>query len=141
MEPRQILLLVGLALYYWFRSTAKKNKQKNQQKAKPKTAPPRSTAQDNTPKERSLEEILRELAGESTPKPEPKAKPDNRERQKIKHVEVKQPAYAPEAISTETLPRYRRVAVKPLPEEEHEEVDFDLRQAVINDAIMNRPQY
>ncbi|MBO6516046.1 MAG: hypothetical protein JJ975_05805 [Bacteroidia bacterium] len=159
MDTRQILLLAGLAVYYYLRSQAKKNKKQAEQQRKAAQARERE-AQRNAPQqqpqqsrpvpqaEKSLEDILRELAGEAprqqTPPPAPTPKP--RQRAKIKHIEVDQST--PPPVSAEVTPRRKHEAPKTtikrvieVEEEEREELDFDLRQAVINDAILNRPEH
>jgi hypothetical protein len=125
MDTKQILILIGFAIYYFIRSSGKKNKEQQQRAAKQR---PQNTP---APKpERSIEEILRDLAGETAPKVE-----------KPKYKEVPKKEIVIES-ATENKPR-REHKSEPFKTsqiaEDNDEVEFDLRQAIINDAILNRP--
>ncbi len=159
MDTRQILLIIGVAVYYFIRHQSKKNKTKQEyrqpeprqeqpqheqpQQEQPRQrsllAPQQRPQQPMTqPQEKSLEDILRELAGEQ----KVKARED---RVKIKHIETDYTT-KPEAISTEKLARRadtKKRASTPRIEVEEDEasVDFNLHQAIVNDAILNRPVY
>lgn len=133
MDIKQILLLVGIGIYYYlkYRSGNKEEQKKPVKRARPKAPPANPTPVDQS--KTSLEEILRNLVEEEAPrKPKPRAK--------IKHVEVDQTT--PKAKSAETTPRRTTEKKKRIEVEDLDAaIDFDLRQAVINDAILNRPEY
>ena len=126
MDWQQIILLIGAALYF-----ALKNKGQDQQKSKNKGGQ-KKRQERPTP---SLEDILRELTGEGparrpTPPPAPMPQPEP------KHVVQK--VHKPEPVKVHDIPTVK------LEDSEEEESpsnkpDFDLRQAVIYDAILNRP--
>lgn len=152
-ELEKILPLVLIALWYIFRGGRKKNKrqapqqfeQDAQEQAQPTNKPPSS-------KPTSLQDILEELMGEEKAKkpappyqqPAPKAESLERER-----------TYATEADTLETLdPIYENYDDSEKAKETRdflkdydaaqkeragEAVDFDLRQAIIYQAILERP--
>lgn len=124
MELKQILILVGFAIYYFIRANSKKDQD---QKAQPKKRPQQRA---NPTPQRSIEDILRDLAGDTPPVT----------RQKEIYAEPEQ-----EIVELPTEQKPRRPHVEPVThkkiEVEHDDegVDFDLRQAIIIDAILNRP--
>ncbi|MFT5722944.1 MAG: hypothetical protein ACI9JN_000049 [Bacteroidia bacterium] len=122
MDIKQILILVGFAVYYFIKNSNKKEKdQTNPNARKPQQA---------AGSQRSIESILRDLSEKSIPvKEAPKAS-----------VEPVSPSYSE---ATENKPR-RPHRKKTIPESIQietldDDVHFDLRQAIINDAILNRP--
>ena len=127
MELKQILILVGFAIYYFIRSQGNKDKDK---KATPKK---RAQQRPDSAPQRSIEDILRDLAGESKPV----------QREKEIFIEPEKEV----VVATENQPR--RSHSEPVPtkkmeveqDDEDGETTFDLRQAVINDAILNRPHH
>ncbi len=121
MEFKNILILVGVAVYYYLRarSNSKKN-EANQKNVKP-------SPKTSSSKGRSLEDILREFQQEVTPEPSPN--PEQRFEEPIiekEFVEKSKPIQPVKLVEIEE-------------EEDGDEDSFDLRQAVINDAILNRP--
>lgn len=124
MDTKQILILIGFAIYYLIRSSGSKQKD---QKAAPKKRPQK---RNPAAPQRSIEDILRDLAGEKESKAE-----------KTITFEPDEPVVE---IPTEIQPRrphppatpHKRIEVEHDEEEDH---GFDLRQAIINDAILNRP--
>ena len=130
MDTRQILILVGLAVYYFVRSRGKKSNE--QQKSAPNRPQARRTA---AKPQRSIEDILRDLAQEDNPSStEIKSHPT-----KI----LKEEVVTPVVEATENRPRRpHREHKKHTPievEELDESADFDLREAVIYEAILNPP--
>ncbi|MFT5512486.1 MAG: hypothetical protein ACI8SE_000884 [Bacteroidia bacterium] len=127
MDTRQILILVGFAVYYFIRAKAKKAKDQNE------ATPNRPQAKRPTAKpQRSIEEILRDLAQEDKPTP------------KVANVKkIRKEEIVPVIEVTENAPRRSRSKSnehKPIEVEEIDEVfNFDLRQAIINEAILERP--
>ena len=126
MDTKQILILIGFAIYYFLRANG--NKDKKQKKAAPKRAQPRPTS---AKPQKSLEEILRDLAnqGEEVEKPKPKPVPPAYEYEKP--VEQPKPTVKKEYKVTAPLEVHET--------DEEDSAEFDLKQAVINDAILNRP--
>lgn len=128
MDAQQILILIGFAIYYFIRANSKKEQD---QKVKPKKRPQQRTKP--TP-QRSIEDILRDLAG------------DQVQTERKKEIFVEPEVIDEIIVETPTENQPRRVHVEStrlttleLDDEEEEESSFDLRQAVINDAILNRP--
>lgn len=137
MSVIKVLLVIGAIIYYLTKAGSKENKSR---KPAPRAPQPQPNKQASQPvEEKSLDDIIRELA--HTPKHE---KPAPRERVRIKHIETKDNR-PPEAISSETLPRRHEEGFTGVHHEEEEDdyvkQIFNLRQAVINDAILNRPDF
>jgi len=133
MELFEILLVVGTILYYVFRGSGDK---KQKPKAKRPVSQPASQEQRPQKTERTLEEILRDL---TEPKPAPKVEP-------VK-AEVKKVEETPKYVSLENTPRhshhphvFERFEAYEI-DEDPDGSDIDLRQAVIYDAILNRPKH
>lgn len=120
--------LVGL-LYFFFRSD--KNKEKKPP-ARQRQAPRQQ--QEHSPQP-NLEDILRELAGQSAP--EPKVIEVQEER---KHSLVSDQKPVEEYHRPDRGPKKKLVIAK-VEMAEQAQTDFDLRQAIIYEAIMNRPDY
>ncbi|MCB9262362.1 MAG: hypothetical protein H6607_08315 [Flavobacteriales bacterium] len=130
MDIEKLLPLILIALYYLF---GKKSSDEKKKAPKP-VAQKRPTASSKPQK--TLEDIIRELSGQPEEK---ESKPA--ERKKIKHThEADIPM---ESLETKKYvrPRIESKSTRRVMAEEAEEIDFDLQQAVINDAILNRPQH
>mgnify|MGYP000962057795 CR=1 FL=1 len=128
MDTKQILILIGFAIYYFLRANG--NKDKKQKKVAPKR--PQSN-QKGSSRQKNLEEILRELAQQGETPIE-------------KKKEAPKPAFEYEVPSIEEIedkkveePKETKTTRISLEDDSHESMHFDLRQAVINDAILNRP--
>ena len=109
-------------------------------KTKEKPRPRRSTPQPtkNTP---SLEDILKELTGELSPEPSAAEPVREAVEEQIKEEEiVYQDPFVHDADTGPSLKEIREelLEAKHL-EVQEQEKEFDLRQAVINEAILNRP--
>ncbi|MCB0735214.1 MAG: hypothetical protein KDC76_11565 [Bacteroidetes bacterium] len=128
MDWQQIIFIILGIIYFLFRN----NGDKEQTKKKPQ--PKRASGGGSTT---SLEEILRELTGK-----QPKSRKQNREPEAPVEYEPLVRTPQPERIKESSI---KRIEVVHLDDHEHidhrEHLDFDLRQAVINDAILNRPQW
>jgi hypothetical protein len=99
----------------------------------------------------SLEDILRELSGETSakpvPKPAAKVKPTGNKIEIEDHQYDFRPEYEHHADTELDLTEVRaeirqsqglgRIEI----EKEYSEVEFDLRQAIISQTILTRPQY
>jgi len=133
VDFKQILLLIGIGLYYYLQSRNKDKKTQKKPTRRPGPQAPQTNPTPTSNPKTTLEDILRELVEEEPPrKPEPRAK--------IKHVEIDKSVRKPK--SAETTPRSKPVKrIKRIEVEEIDASNFDLRQAVINDAILNRPDY
>ncbi|MCB9245435.1 MAG: hypothetical protein H6606_03305 [Flavobacteriales bacterium] len=120
-----VAFIVGL-LYFIFRA----NKKGEQQLPKNR---PQSGEQSEQADERSLEDIFREIMQQQAPAP------------KVVRMEEEIKPPADERPQHSILNERRELLKIKRIEEEEEEVtpkvvvDFDLKQAVINDAILNRP--
>ena len=155
-DLEKILPLILIALWYIFRGGKKKVKKQEPnrfEESQHEEAAPANRAPDQK-KPNSLQDILEELMGEekakttktfeqpvNKPKPEPKKKP------------VAKPSYTTEADSLETLnakfekmeqkSKETRSFIKDYEEsqeaEDSEHADFDLREAIIHQAILERP--
>lgn len=124
MDIQVVLIILGI-LYYLFRPSGKQKKA---------NAPRPKSDHNPTP---SIEDILRELTGQTQVVPPPKLK-------KPATVKIKPEPVAAVNVASENQPRrvrpQRQAENQYSTEEvEKEEVVFDLRQAIINDAILNRP--
>ena len=138
MDLIELIPIILVALYYIFRPGKKQGEHDKGRE--------RETGGEQQSGQRSLEDILREvMEGKPRPKPvykEPKPKP------------VPEPVYEPEEIP-DIYESYTGVFNKEkndqsgkkldltvkleITEDEEDEIDFDLRQAVINEAILKRP--
>jgi|GEM_PF-5347521 len=147
-DLKEILPLVLIALWYIFKGGKKKTKKQVSEQYEDYQESQAPQAQPNK-KPSSLEDILEELMGESKPKPsfQQQAKPTP-----SKPVT---PKYKEEADSLETLDpiienqetEKKRQARHDFIEayekeqnvEEGQQTDFDLRQAIIHQVILDRP--
>lgn len=123
-------------LYRLFSGGKKKQPEPKPQRRKQERPKRTSTS---TP---SLEDILRELSGETIkkeePKPEPKPQP-RRVRRPIEIVDHSNDKRIEYNHDADTGPQLKDLQPDSKEVEKGIEVEFDLRQAVINDAILNRP--
>ncbi len=132
MDTQQIVLIVLGILYFLFRSSGSKDKKKQ-------SAPQGNTSEKRTT---SIEDILRELSGE-TARPVQQAP--------VAEKRHEEPVVVPETKKVRSRerhtpsPKLRVVNLPPLVDvnnaaiTEDENVEFNLRQAIIYDAILNRP--
>jgi len=127
-----IAFVVGL-LYFLSRSN-KKDKNKKRTAPRPANRPQQGRPQSQQPadKEQSLEDIFREIMRQQQPQPK---------------VEVVQEKPAEPAVKEPAMPRVTpTVSEKPAKSNSsskyHElHTEIDLKQAIIYDAILNRPDY
>ena len=142
-ELLKFLPIVLYVLYRLFSGGKKKQPRPKPQKRK-QDRPKRTTT--STP---SLEDILRELSGEPAKKveaqPEPRPKPKlKRTRRPIEIEDHSKEILVDYNHDADTGPDIKTIRQE-LDEErgikksESSDVEFDLRQAIINDAILNRP--
>jgi hypothetical protein len=137
-ELLKFLPIILYVLYRLFGGSKKKQpepkpqRQKQERPKRPNTSTP------------SIEDILRELSGETSKKEEPKriSKP-KRERKSIEIVDHSKDVRVDYNHDADTGPNLKEIR-KELDEEKglrdaDDKIEFDLRQAVINDAILNRP--
>jgi type IV secretory pathway VirB10-like protein len=138
----ELIPFIIAILYFVFGRGKKKKNAPNPNRPKPAKKPSTATT--------SLEDILRELSGETAPKPKPKpaTKP--------------QPAYVAPPQPIESDPDYMAAEYNKIShhnsdkdiatirkeideatrrENKKVEIPFDLKDAIIYDAIMNRPEY
>jgi len=131
MELKNIIFMVLGILYFIFRASGNKDKSTKE----PDQKPQQNSRSGSTP---SIEDILRELTGEA-----PRSSPKVVKQKKAKPVEVEQNEHEKyrETVSARQTRRPLKL-IEDLPIAEPEQTDsfeFDLRQAIINDAILNRP--
>lgn len=128
MDFIEILAFI-IGLVYFIMRANRKSEKEAAKKVRP-SAPSEETESGN---EKSLEDIFREIIQQQTPAP------------KVIHVE--EPPQ-PQAVPAGRLNTPKRAKIIPVLESIPEEVpvqitttdfDFDLKQAVIYDAILNRP--
>ncbi len=141
MSGIKVIMLIGLGIYYLVKYTSK-----TADKTQKKRPQPRPVSSQNDGPERSLEDIIKELAGEVAPKPKP-VKPVKKgllQGSKTgilkdhKPVEARVSRTVAERIKKQT----RHVEHVEEPEVEYEydeELTIDLKQAIINEAILVRP--
>ena len=125
MSDIKIIMLIGLGIYYFIKYANRPDKKSRNQK--PQAQPVSSENQDP---ERSLEDIIKELSGDLEPQP----KPTPVQKGFLKDHTTK-------SISNRTKRRTAHVehTNKIEVEELDDEQAFDLRQAIIYDAVLNRP--
>ena len=137
MDNFELIAFVIGILYFLFGSSKKKK-----ERPKPHHRAPKRT--ESTP---SLEDILRELTGQQTlTKPQVEEQPVH----ELEKTQQAKPKPAEEVAYTDPLVHHARTG-KPISairkeirkekglEVETSTTEFDLRQAVINDAILRRP--
>ncbi|MBR9861433.1 hypothetical protein GYB22_11955 [bacterium] len=140
MDISEYIWIIGAVLYFLFSRGKRKEESPNAPK-------PKSKKQSRPRK--SLEDILKELSGEGefVPQPEPvvKKKPKARSRKKIEiheHNEIYEDTINHDGDTGETIEILREKLeserIRRLQLEEYKR-DFDLQQAVVYDAIMNKP--
>ncbi|MBI1305033.1 MAG: hypothetical protein GC181_00300 [Bacteroidetes bacterium] len=134
MEWVKILGLFAVALYYLF------SKVSSESKNTPKKSQPKRPGNNPT----SLEEILRELSNQTQTKSSstPPKPVESRNRKKLSHnheqEEYLRPEWEAEPKSKPVIKvkSIEKIEMEPL---DHHEHDIDLKQAIIYDAILNRP--
>jgi hypothetical protein len=137
------IIIAGILAFRFFAGSKKKEQLPNK---RPKSSKRKGTSTSST----SLEDILSELSGESR-EPEPVHSPKQRTvRNKIEiedHQYDFRPEYEHHADTDLDLSEVQSEIRKSQGlgriqlEEEYGEVDFDARQAIIAETILNRPQY
>lgn len=137
MELKNIVLLILGILYFIFRASGNKEKSAKKPGQRPQQS---SEGGGSTP---SIEDILRELTGEAPRTTQPPVEHKMNKVKKVKPVVVEQNEHEKyrETVAARQTKRPIKI-VEELPKvdlEQTESFEFDLRQAVINDAILNRP--
>lgn len=133
-------IIIAAILAFRFFISGKKKEQLSNKKTKPvkRTGTAKSTT--------SLGDILRELSGESTtPVSEPQTvsstKGSRSEKDDSQYEFDSEESYPADSAegepNTKKLEGLGRIQL----EEENGDVDFDLRQAIVAEAILTRPQY
>jgi hypothetical protein len=139
----ELLKFLPILLYVLYRLfSSGKKKQPTSKPQKRKQERPKRTS-TSTP---SIEDILRELSGEPKQKEEPKPVPKPKQKRTRKPIEIVDHSkdlrvdYNHDADTGPSLQVLRSEMNKEKGlDNEKVEVDFDLRQAIINEAILNRP--
>lgn len=142
MEDYIKFIPIALYVIYKLVGGSKKKEQKPQKTRKAG----KSTSAPTT----SLEDILRELTGQEPAAAKPEPTPSRARHKKIEMVDHQhdfRPEYEHHADTELDLAEVRadirksqglgRIEV----EEEYDDVDFDLRAAIIAETVLNRPQY
>jgi hypothetical protein len=133
-------IIIAAILAFRFFISGKKKEQLSNKKTKPakRTGTTKSTT--------SLGDILRELSGESTtavsePQPVSSTMDSRSETEDSQYEFDSEQSYRTDSVgvepSTKKLEGLGRIQL----EEENGDVDFDLRKAIIAEAILTRPQY
>lgn len=132
MGPKQILILIGVAVYYYLRYSSGKDKTTKKPVQRPSQPKKQPVSQP------SLEELLRNLTNQ-VEEPVKERKPKKKKVKPAEPIikEVDHHSQKIESILREEKAQQARIELI----EDEDEDDFDLRQAVINDVILNRPQY
>jgi hypothetical protein len=116
-------------------------------KPTPKSNPKRVKRNAPVPSTPSLEEILKKLTGEAptpnTPVDVPREKVKaNKKIEIVDHQYDFRPEYEHRAETGPSLDKIRKNLEVSVPDEvDNEDVVFDVRQAIIAQTILNRPQY
>lgn len=140
----EFLKFLPLIAYVVYRIVAGGKKTQEKRKVKPRTqSKPKPKPKTSTP---SLEDILRELSGESRQQAKPivqKPKPKKRVRQKIDivdHSKDERIEYVHDANTGKSVSAIREEILEEQGLDKSEEhIEIDLKQAIIYDAILNRP--
>lgn len=126
--------IIGI-LYFVFGVGKKKKDSPKRRSPRPKSEPTTS----------SLEDILRELTGEaqqSKPAPEPVPEYVEEPEAPVEHKSIAleyKDQYVHDADTGRSMVEIREEMMEEKGLEEGEKISFDLRQAIINDTILNRP--
>jgi hypothetical protein len=133
-------IIIAAILAFRFFISGKKKEQLSNKKTKPakRTGTTKSTT--------SLGDILRELSGESTtsvsePQPVSSTKVSRSETEASQYEFNSEESYRADSVEVEPNSKKLQGLGRIQLEEEYEDVDFDLRQAIIAEAILTRPQY
>jgi hypothetical protein len=133
-------IIIAAILAFRFFISGKKKEQLSNKKTKPakRTGTTKSTT--------SLGDILRELSGESTttvsePQPVSSTKGSRSETEASQYEFNSEESYRADSVEVEPNSKKLEGLGRIQLEEEYEDVDFDLRQAIIAEAILTRPQY
>jgi hypothetical protein len=133
-------IIIAAILAFRFFISGKKKEQLSNKKTKPakRTGTTKSTT--------SLGDILRELSGESTtsvsePQPFSSTKGSRSETETSQYKFNSEESYRADSVEVEPDSKKLKGLGRIQLEEEYEDVDFDLRQAIIAEAILTRPQY
>ena len=125
MDTKQILILIGFAIYYFLRAKGNKDKKVAPKRPQPNQKPPS--------RQKNLEEILRDLAQQGETPVEQEREPARPTFDyEVPSIEIKEEKKVEKPKESKTV----RIS---LDEGSDQSSEFDLRQAVINDAILNRP--
>jgi hypothetical protein len=131
MDTQQIVLIILGILYFLFRSSGDKSK-----KSKPRPQN-RGSDQHSSSEKRttSIEDILRELSGQSQEVPQIKKTPVKEKA----NTETKVPYKPPVNVESKKVDPIEPVIAESVDKKESKNINFDLRKAVIYDAVLNRP--
>jgi hypothetical protein len=140
------LKFIPIALYVLYKIFGERKKTEQSPLNTPSKPKRKSPSQNTT----SLEDILRELSGEMKPEPKQVIQKTEAKSNKIEIVDHQfdtLPAYEHHARVAKNTTKERQQVnrIKSLDDEEYEEIldaeAFDLRQAIIAQTILVRPQY
>jgi len=145
MEYLKYIVIIGF-LAYRFLNSGKKTQESTKNRSKPFKRTPSSQ------KSGSLEDILKELSGELT-MAEKKTPPKEEEYQSLakersnRKIEIEdhqydfRPEYEHHADTGPSISSIRSEIKKEQSIEEEGEIDFDLREAILAETILNRPEF